>query len=89
MQNTEKLYNDNRRAIEHGIHFKVSQKDNKGARWVNIKDDISSIFDAIKCAQSIQCFEVAIFAMHEVGGFLYWSSKNPEEFNSSVLDKLN
>ena len=89
MPSTEKLCVDSQRAIENGITFKVSQKDKKGARWTNVKDDISNIFDAIKLAESIQFFEVAIFAKHEVGGFLYWSSKNPEELNSTVLDKLS
>jgi len=46
-------------------------------------DDLDA---ALERARSEREFETAVFMEAAAGGFLYWTSKHPEVFNSSVLE---
>jgi len=41
---------------------------------------------ALERARSEPDFETAVFVEAAAGGFLYWTSKHPDVFNSSVLE---
>lgn len=85
MKKTEILSVDRIVAKTNSVIFKVSTKEKKGAPWLTSRADIEDLFEAMNFALSINCFEVAIFAVYEIGGFIYWSSRNPEILNSVAL----
>jgi hypothetical protein len=67
------------------LRFYVSRKHRQGAPWARtfVTDDLDA---ALERARAEQGFETAVFVESASGGFLYWTSKHPEVFNSSVLE---
>jgi hypothetical protein len=67
------------------LRFYVSRKEKKGAPWA--KTFVTEELDlALEHARAESDYEVAVFVETASGGFIYWTSKHPEVFNSTVLE---
>lgn len=67
------------------LRFYVSRKEKRGALWAKtfVTEDLDL---ALQRARDGSGYEVAVFVETGSGGFIYWTSKHPEVFNSTVLD---
>jgi hypothetical protein len=67
------------------LRFYVSRKEKRGAPWTKTfaTEDIDL---ALERARTEDDYEVAVFVETASGGFIYWTSKHPDVFNSTVLE---
>ena len=71
-------------AEKYEFTFTVAQKSVDGQGWSVVERKIPSLGQAVSAAQSLECWEAAVFTGD---GFLYWSSKKPEVFKSTVIQR--
>lgn len=72
-------------ADEHQFTFEICRKDSVRGRWVKVCQRIISLKEAVDQAFLIQdAFDVAVFTDE---GFIYWSKRYPDVFNTSVLEQ--
>jgi hypothetical protein len=78
---------DIEKASKRGLVFKVADKQGPGRRWQFVDEFIDSIEVAVARAKDMGGYESAVFLpTQQANGFLYWTSRDPELFNSTVLD---
>lgn len=70
-------------AAEHRRQFYVSRKIEK--RWSRVSDSVFDLQDAMEFALLYE--DAAVFMTTDSGGFIYWSSKNPSIYNSSIISE--
>ena len=66
------------------LRFYVSEKLNPSAQWQH-RMSTSDLGEALDLASRSPEHEVAVFVETAAGGMLYWTSKAPDVFNSTVL----
>ncbi|WP_147443431.1 MULTISPECIES: hypothetical protein [unclassified Corallococcus] len=71
-------------ARQRGYRFYVSRKEQRGGRWLKVYEG-EMLEEALRVGREAKAFEVAVFLETAHGGFVYWTSKHPDVFNSSVL----
>ncbi len=76
--------NDLELAANYGFRFYVAQREGPGETWHQISTDISFLTAAMEMARQTNAGEVGVFTTH---GTFYWSSKDPEVFNSTILER--
>jgi hypothetical protein len=78
---------DARAAVARSITFEVCRKARPGARWETVASSLPDLSDALERAKRVQSYEAAVFTdgPPPLGGFLYWSSLNPDLLNSTVI----
>ena len=76
---------DRQAALRRGYRFFVAQKVERGSRWQHVRDDIADLHEAIVHAQSLTAHEVAVFVVRTGGGYIYWSSRQPDVYNTTVI----
>ncbi len=76
---------DVERAMELQLGFYVSRKERQFAKWTRLFST-HSLADALSKAVDERAFEVAVFVQTESGGIMYWTSSEPDCFNSSAID---
>jgi len=76
---------DRQIAHERGYRFFVAQKTERGGRWQHMRDDIADLHEAIVHARSLTAYEVAVFVVRTGGGYIYWSSRQPDVYNTTVI----
>jgi hypothetical protein len=75
-------------ARSRGLEFSVARKANRGAPWKTVFS-VDCLQTALDRARAEEDYEVAIFLETRLGGFIYWTSKHPDVFNSSVLLQID
>ena len=81
------LTQDAKHARKRGLTFEVVSKAGRGKRWETVEANISDLERAIQLARSLGGYESGVFTdgPYPLGGFLYWTSKRPEVYNSTVI----
>lgn len=77
-------HSDVEMAKRRGLRFYVSRKAKRGGPWERLFAT-GDLDEALSRAQATHDHEVAVFVESQFGGFLYWTSKHPETFNSVVI----
>jgi hypothetical protein len=74
-------------AKERGRPFEVVTKTSRGKRWQTVESGIEDLHDAMILTHQIlgNYYQVGIFMQHETGGYLYWSSLDPDLLNSKII----
>lgn len=67
------------------FRFRVAQKNDRNAVWEIVAPEITDLGEAVKLAQSLEAYEVAVFVLNSNSEVIYWSSRSPNGFNSAVL----
>jgi hypothetical protein len=81
---TESSFDSDRAlAKERGYVFRVMRKEKRGAPWTEVFADIDDLTKAMALAGEIKDFEVGIL----LGGMIYWTSRWPDVFNSTVIEQ--
>jgi hypothetical protein len=65
------------------LRFYIAQKEGQGKPWKMVEENLDSLEEAIGKAQSLDTWEAGVLTE----GFLYWSSKAPSVFNSTVIER--
>lgn len=69
------------------LFFKVASKRAKGQKWIYVGEGTHSLQDALSQAQGLNAYESAVFVIsRESFGSIYWSSLDPDLFNSTVIE---
>ncbi len=80
---------DRELAKTRGILFEVCSKAGQSQQWITIEKGIRDLDDAMILVNSLDgldvLYEVGIFVEIQGLGFVYWTTKNPDLFNSSVI----
>lgn len=71
-------------AAEHGLTFCACVKHRRGGRWEDSLANVP-IESAYERALSDTAFERAVFVVNPNGRSLYWSSRDPDVFNSDAI----
>lgn len=79
--------NDVEVARRNQARFSVARKEKQFAPWIRFYET-SDIDDALTRAAKTTAFEVAVLVETASGGSIYWTSKIPDLFNSTVLNQL-
>lgn len=77
---------DLKMAVENRLLFKVVTKAGKGKRWERVGEDTHSLEEAIGQASSISAYQSGVFVVTRNGSFIYWTSDEPDLYNSTVLN---
>jgi hypothetical protein len=81
---TESSFDSDRAlAKESGYVFRVMRKEKRGAPWMEVFADIDDLTKAMALAGEIEAYEVGIL----LGGMIYWTSRWPDVFNSTVIEQ--
>lgn len=79
------LMKDSQLARERKITFEVAEKAARGAKWETISTT-KNLRKALTQAHDVKNYQSCVFAKFPDGlGFIYWSSRNPENLNSSII----
>ncbi len=65
---------------ECGLNVRVAKRDAQGARWETVAE-LHDLEEAVAVAAEVDARQSAVF----VGGYFYWTSDDPDVFNSGVL----
>lgn len=76
---------DLKAAQERSLQFKVTKRDKPRARWETVEAGIPDLAEAYAKALALEFYQSAIWLMTEFGNFQYWSSDDPDLFNSTIL----
>jgi len=76
---------DREAAQQRGYRFFVAQKTERGARWQRVREDIADLHDAIVHARSLTAYDVAVFVVRTGGGYVYWRSRQPDVYNTTII----
>jgi hypothetical protein len=76
---------DRETALNKGYTFFVAQKLERGARWLHLRDDIADLHKALVQAQSHTAYEVGVFVVRDGLGYIYWTSREPDLYNTTVI----
>jgi len=68
-------------AKERGFLFRVMRKEKRHGRWTEVAANINDLQKAMTLASAVQAFEAGVF----LGGKIYWTSRWPDVFNSTVI----
>lgn len=72
-------------ANKHQFTFEICRKDKQHGHWLTVREGIVSLQQAINGALRVpDAYEVAVYTDE---GFIYWSTRNPEWFNTTVLEQ--
>jgi hypothetical protein len=71
-------------ATDAGLRFYATVKQRRGGRWEKVVRDVA-LDEAYQRATAESAFERAVFVHTPVGGFMYWTSRFPDTFNSDAL----
>jgi hypothetical protein len=82
---TQKSSFDGDRALakQRGYVFRVMRKEKRHARWMEVFADIDDLSKAMALAGEIEAYEVGIL----LGGRIYWTSRWPDVFNSTIIEQ--
>jgi hypothetical protein len=71
--------------------FKVTWRQQKGERWLDLEVEIDSLARALEVAQSASrpCTAVWMERPSRNGYAMYWTSASPEVMNSTILTQEN
>ncbi|OJJ21032.1 hypothetical protein BKI52_10690 [marine bacterium AO1-C] len=69
-----------------GQRFGVYQKAGRGKPWIPVEEGITSLEYALSKAVEVQAWETGIITQ---SGLIYWTSHNPDLFNSTVIQYIN
>ena len=81
------LQTDGIAAKQRGLIFSVCRKEKRHAKWTGVLEGIADLPSAIDQAKPIEAYEVAVFTQgpEPLGGYMYWTSRDPETLNSTVI----
>ncbi len=65
---------------ECGLNVRVAKRDAQGARWETVAE-LHDLEEAVAVAAEVDARQLAVF----VGGYFYWTSDDPDLFNSDDL----
>jgi hypothetical protein len=68
-------------AKERGFLFRIMRKEKRGGPWTEISANIDDLEKAMTLAGAVEAYEAGVF----VGGSIYWTSRWPDVFNSTVI----
>lgn len=80
--------NDLDRAQRVGVMFQVATKAARGRPWTHV-GEATGLSEAFALANQLDAYEVGLLKVtREALEFLYWSSRYPTVFNSSVIEDV-
>ncbi len=76
-------------ARERTLRFEVTGRERRGERWLTLNECVNSLEDAIEYALNAPVSETAVWVIGRsgTGSTMYWTSKIPDLFNSTVLEE--
>lgn len=74
-------------ATERGLLFVVATKPGHRLAWVDQGEPVT-LAEVCVAASLLDAFEVGIFIVRQGGHFVYWTSRPPDLYNTTVLSQV-